>query len=149
MKPLVRPLLFAVARLGLFLAVTVWIVGQWWTCVLAATDNAACLNHRGVYWLQVSQASTISPAITPAGHEKHIVNSICGVGQHHFGAKRKLEVGYGFSLCQSFSQSARGLQCVALAFGVCHGMIASIAFAFNIALHIIYRKRLETQPCEN
>ena len=31
MKPLIRPFLFAVARLGLFLAVMAWIVGQWWT----------------------------------------------------------------------------------------------------------------------
>lgn len=30
MRPLVRPFLFAVARLGLFLSVTAWIVGQWW-----------------------------------------------------------------------------------------------------------------------
>ena len=29
MKSLIRPFLFAAARLGLFLAVTAWIVGQW------------------------------------------------------------------------------------------------------------------------
>ena len=40
MRPLIRPTLFAIARLGLFLAVVVWIVSQWWSVSISYGDTA-------------------------------------------------------------------------------------------------------------
>ncbi len=45
MRDLIRPTLFIVARLGLFLAVVAWIVGQWWqvTCALPVSSDGVAV----------------------------------------------------------------------------------------------------------
>ena len=86
MKPLIRPFLFAVARLGLFLAVTAWIGG---------------LHSEAV------------PVFTWANDSFFHSDTLI----------HELVIPYGF--------------------------ITSIFLFFNIALHIFYRKRPETQPCDD
>ena len=48
MRSLIRPFLFTSARLGLFLAVTMWIAGQWWYVLLASPRCTAELLPTGV-----------------------------------------------------------------------------------------------------
>jgi cbb3-type cytochrome oxidase subunit 3 len=45
MRDLIRPTLFILARLGLFLAVVAWIVGQWWqvTCALPVSSDGVAV----------------------------------------------------------------------------------------------------------
>ena len=43
MQELIRPALFLVARVGLFLAVLGWIVAQWWLSSLAADIGGGCV----------------------------------------------------------------------------------------------------------
>lgn len=51
MKPLIRPTLFIIMRLGLFLAVLAWIVGQWWfvDASIPTPNGSVCImvDNRG------------------------------------------------------------------------------------------------------
>ena len=49
MKALIRPTLIALARLGLFLAVVAWIVGQWRTVLANAPSAFAGICEHGLY----------------------------------------------------------------------------------------------------
>ena len=67
MRDLIRPTLFILARLGLFLAVVAWIVGQWWqvTCALpVSSDGVAvwiCALEYGEFASETSYDSIFGP----------------------------------------------------------------------------------------
>ena len=100
MKPLIRPFLFTVARLGLFLAVAGWVVGNWWYM---------CWRIPGHYAIE---------------------SDYCG-----WSFSETLGSGYlnlGFRI-----------------YSVPHWPFISAFLAFNVLLHVIYRKRPEAKPCED
>ena len=47
MRSLIRPALFAVARLGLFLSVVAWVVGHWWEVEIAGLCGSATMTWPG------------------------------------------------------------------------------------------------------
>ena len=127
MTPLIRPLLFAVARLGLFLAVTVWIVG-----------------HR-VEWF-----SALCPV--PSGSTGFIVRSeTCtfGYAQHAIPVKWYTANDLDGSNATWHRRVWAEVKWRGYSLEVPNWLVTSVFLAFNVVLHFTYRKRPETQPCEN
>lgn len=51
MRSLIRPALFMITRLGLFLSVAVWAVGQWWTIRIDNSQQDVYFSVDGHGWL--------------------------------------------------------------------------------------------------
>ena len=157
MRDLIKPTLFIVARLALFLAVVAWIVGQWWNGKVACPFGTTLLTEHG--WsvqpqgrtnnwrLSVKAIESESPATKLVNDWKF--NTVDAVPND---PERFLTSVYprGSSMSE-----LPGIVVINTPFishwsvSFRHWLIATIFATFNICLHWFYRKRLEVQPCEN
>ena len=144
MKNLLRMSLFIIARAGLCLAVVAWIVGQWWT----VDHSVAAMGKRvGIVLYRSTWSFTRSPVSTPTWRVK--TQPAFDVPHNWF---RMESILYGLDKdawqCAgvSYASSPAYIGKTKLSFD--HWLIVTLFTAFNIALHFIYRKRPEGQPCE-
>ena len=132
MKPLIRPFLFAVARLGLFLAVAAWIVGQWRFASMNLGHFGAGLSASSVHISWEPRKSRYNLFVNEGAE----VEALTAYTNTWFRRLRRLP---GIALR---THSAPWLI-------VNHWLIVSSLTLTNIAIHFIYRKRPEIQTCEN
>ena len=136
MKPLIRPFLFAVARLGLFQAVMAWIVGQWESILYVTPDYGVGLSHSG--W---------AISVRYSGNAKSASQILYGRG---IDAVLTDWMEYG-----NHSPALRfpGVGCwwtkVRWVGTLQHWFATSVFLAFNLFLHFTYRKRPEAEPCDD
>lgn len=150
MKPLIRPFLIAVARLGFFLAVVAWIIGQWWMCSLTAglfnatatTDlstrgiNIRFSTFRAIPW---SAQATRTPSPEQIQFLEYAFDET-GAPLMGIGVETSFHTGIGFVYTNNGFMRIIAIR---------HWLIVSVFFAFNLALHFIYRKRPEAESCED
>ena len=149
MRSLVRPFLFTVARLGLFLAVTAWIMGQRWTIysTIPAVYGVVeiCVGDRSyeVSWWDVLSSTSFNIGANrrtdPLPFEV-LYTLFRGELRSDSCGQELLYVGPGFFTAK---------QGVIDGISIRHWLVTTIFLTFNITLHIIYRKRPEIQPCED
>ena len=132
MRELIQPTLFIIARTGLFLAVVLWVVGQWWHKMGVFYGAVGVLDNAGVaVGFQLSYVPFCNT------YNRTLVDSFLNAAD--LKAPRYFSLGaVGF-----YIQPQSG--CLA----VRHWLIVTIFAAFNIVVHFIYRKRPEVQSCEN
>ena len=131
MKPLIRPFLFTVARLGLFLAVVAWIVGQ---CreieLLRVTDRyRVTLTATGLEIIDTEYPATIvNTALSDLTDSRStFVEFRVTDGSARYSADFELR-----------KQSL-----------LSHWKLVATLAACNLILQFIYRKRSETEPCRS
>lgn len=147
MRSLIRPCLFAVARLGLLVAVVAWIVGQWRTVSLNASlahQDLTCRCERRGYVVVLWD-----PPSMPFATDGFLTEPVA-VEDGYSTLTFNEEVGEGFQ----YRASALGLvlgrmEDMATVLSLRHPLIVAVLLTSNIALHFIYRKRPESQPCED
>ena len=127
MKPLIRPFVFGVARLGLFLAAAGWFAGQrveWFSALCPVPSGSAGFIVR-------SETCTFGYARHAVPIKWYTASDLDG-SNATWHRRVWAEVKWrGYSL-----ESPNWL-------------IVSALLAFNLLLHIICRKRPETETCEN
>ena len=128
MRSLIRPFLFAVARLGLFLAVVGWgAAGMFNLQLVAAAGNAGTVFTDQDGWT---------------------VMRLEGIGEWEFSVKRNVSWLFG-ALGRDAPVMGKFVRIGHLSFYlfVRHWLITSTFLVFNLLLHFIYRKRPEAEPC--
>ena len=145
MRQLIRPTLFLVARLGLFLTVAAWVIGQWWEIRIQTqwpTEIRVVTNHPG--WVIVSDkdAYTDDASLGSTNNRTLVIGCIDEL-YTAFEPPTWLDVGH--RLPGMFFRQYRN--CSSLS--VRHWLIVAVFTLFNLGLHLIYRKRPETQPCSS
>ncbi|MCP4787149.1 MAG: hypothetical protein GY903_21035 [Fuerstiella sp.] len=152
MKNLIRMSLFIIARAGLSLAVVAWIVGQWWSLKVGSHSNwgsLASIVHEGFVFVLKPELSIWEPRVgiwpdTVDDSVVHLFFSPVDEIRDEVPADTFLKQMPGMTVVrQPFSPSATTLV------AICHWLVTTFFTVFNIALHLIYRKRPETQPCED
>ena len=141
MRSLIRPFLFAVARLGLFLAVVAWIVGQWWA-IQIQTGLGWNLSG-GSNGFAAFQHQRNEPAdVTVDGHSRDHLFAFPPIFEDPYGGIYR-----GFSkLGVTYFYGGKPKWTI---LSVRHWLITSSLLTFNLLLHFIYRKRPEGEPCED
>lgn len=141
MRPLVRPALFVVARLGLFLAVLAWTVGQWMAQPLLVVGVfCAEIAEEGVafHYVHGGTAGWTNLHVGDAGLEierawlfRHPPENPMLGGDT-----------WGYSLAGI--TVLRSYYDLSLAFR--HWLTISSFFTFNLLLHFIFRKGRHSEP---
>ena len=141
MRPLIRPTLFAIARLGLFLSVAAWVVGQFFYIRIAS----GVVIHKGIIVVspelrhvlefEVSRRQEIEPAISEFFEPDYVRSTY--PGSVHV---RSMP---GVVYLMPIPPVDFG------AIAVRHWLMVTVFIAFNLILHFIYRKRPEAQPCDS
>ncbi len=135
MKSLIRPFLFTIARLGFFLVVTAWIVGQWWYVHFNfPAPGGGCFL-------------STSPSGLVVGHYQDPLEWQCRIirvpdsnrERRQLGVFDPTELPFGISFMWNYGP----------VIAISHWLTTFIFLAFNILLHIIYHKRSERQPCDD
>ena len=127
MRSLIQPALFAIARMGLFLSVVAWVVGQRLDYdefgVDFAVVNCRLSSGNWGFFVTKSWAKPFTGGIT-----------------HLTPVRQRAWPAFRFTTNRGEALAA---------FRMRHWFVVT-AFAFvNILLHFIYRRRPESQPCEN
>ncbi len=152
MKPLIRPFLFTVARLGVFLAVTAWIVGQWWIFEVGHTRYWLAAGPHGI----VAVRTNLSP---PDWYRYVAYDSSNDLRAQYlaegypdtFGRLPKVTaiVDWDHFVAMPFSESVNWSSCgvhfrrwsMGSSVSLSHLLIVSILVFFHAVLVLIYRKR--------
>lgn len=134
MRELIRPTLFMIVRLGLFLAVVTWGAGQTWQGFGLAYPIAAAIDKTGV-GIAIT-AENQGWRIVKDRHTPSVLNFLGGVGLPS-------DVSF-LSLHVTAFLSGSGRVC----FAIRHWFIVTIFVLFNGVLIWVYRKRPEIQPRE-
>ena len=144
MRSLIRPTLFAAARLGLFLAVTAWIVSQWKVAHGQVGPVRIEVHAQGgVTW--IDRYDNIQPTVYFTQSSYGWPSSMYFEDTTNYGLGGEIF----WNPIPGFVYSThRGAGGVAKTFSMRHWLVTSLFAAFNIALHFIYRKRREEQSCE-
>ena len=135
MKPLIRPFLFAVVGLGLFFAVTAWILGQWWCAFLISPDSLSLNVGPSGYVIgwEVDPNFEWDGSVGRAPKR----NRLAWAFEQPIPPYEYACHGFGFTLAR-FARHAH--------ISLCHWSLTSMLLASNIALHFIYRaKRIPGQ----
>lgn len=148
MTPLISPTLFAIARLGLFLAVAASIMGQWWEvqCRFYGTKSTAltlapegCLleyNDNSRLFTSGDIESAVRKAKVPSDHSPLFDHSLESATIYTIGSFPGLTVKASTFGGKTFIAFRHGLNILTFLF-------------LNLLLHFIYRKRPEAEPCES
>ncbi len=150
MRPLIRPVLFAIARLGLFLSVVAWVVGQWWSVDVKANGLFALSSDKGIAVGAYSLSSLRVPTTTIVRTQNLRTNLdfnywLFSPEEHSEMLTRSNISIYAIRVGYYFWRPGTTLREVSFH----HWLITTIFAAFNLTLHFIYRRRPEVQPCEN
>ena len=125
MRPLIRPLLFIVARLGLFLAVVAWVVGQW-SCVFV---------YSGYFQFEWDGTGVVA---------KHFDSSAFSPFDSLSVESIPVDPNGNYEWVSEKLPPVDGIS----EFAIRHWQIISIFAIFNLILHFHYRKRPETEVRE-
>jgi len=129
MRELIEPALKTMARTGLFLGVTAWIVSQWWAIGVSwawpGGESGGTLFHCG--WAGM--------VTLPIGIPTRI----------DYGITEREDMYADFFNSSILLLRESGSVCVA----VRHYLIVSTFTIFNAALWLFYRKPKEVMPCES
>ena len=137
MRQLIRPTLFLLARLGLFLAVTTWAVSSDHRFILHAGHVGAALASEG--WIFAAyEEEHYDFQVTPPEVDTYIA------GYFDY-PMPGLERAGGLSVGGFTVIAASGW--LSLAFR--HWLVVTVFIVLNLALHFIYRKRPKPQSCES
>jgi len=150
MRSLIRPALFAIARLGLFLSVVAWIVGQWWSVDLKFNGVVALGSDRGIAVGAYSLRSLRLPITTFLRTQNLRTNLEYNywvfVPERHSEVLGGSDISYyNFRVGYFFWRPGTAIRMVS----VPHWLITTAFVVFNILLHFIYRRRPESPPCES
>lgn len=142
MRALIRPALFAVARLGLFLAVVAWIISQTYVCVgvFSAGNHHARILASPPGWMFIlwPRSDEFSVQFHPVVELKEYVVALDAIFGADIDSDYTIEThSFGFVLGKAES--------VAPYCAIRHWLVVSILIAFNLVLHFVYRNRPETQ----
>lgn len=133
MRELVRPCLFIIARLGLFLAVVAWVVGQWWSSAFRISHIAVATDPN--VW-SFSSDNRLPPRFDYCIWR----NQDDAITAQNLVWYRRWNVFPGVSARRWLS-----LPWILIK----HWFIVTVLLTFNVTLHFIYRRRPEAEPCEN
>ncbi len=145
MRSLIRPTLFAVARLGIFLAVTAWIV----------TEGRAVHGQVGPLKLDIYPHGFVTSLVRYHSLRPIIYSSKATYGwPSNMYFEDTSSYGLGevsfWSPVPGFAYAAHGGPGgTAKTLSMRHWLVTLLFVAFNMALHFTYRKRPEGQPCED
>ena len=172
MRSLIRPFLLTVARLGLFLAVVAWIVGQWRSVSLLLpvvrgtigaelqsdawrfryTDFSFKVNLQNSFWL-VGDATSEECVITHLLFKKYserrwltqqgIKTVYPSPGLLTEVDRRRMRLP-GVNLVTNGNKALEVVDYVECP----HGLSISSLLICNLLLHFMYRQRPEAEPCE-
>ena len=148
MRSLIRPILFTAARLGTFLAVVSWILGQWWFLHVSVPDPMAarafdlsfCSHGWVLGWMSRSKPR-FHTSVVPR-------NGFCPVGwafvdYSQESANSNYRVAPGLNLCH-VPLIGRGMSWMSVS--VRHWLNVVCFTLFYAVLKFIYRRRPESAP---
>ncbi len=150
MKNLLRMSLFIIARAGLCLAVVAWIVSQWWVGSLYGHNvNLTCKPNAWTARVGPSWPDSFRLEIHSSAFLRDGGNDSPHWVQYRWGANPSTPGAFQYSLClHSIAEIHWKFPPARFRVMVSHWLSVSLFTAFSIALHFIYRKRPEGQPCE-
>lgn len=156
MRALIRPTLFMIARLGLFLVVVAWIAGQWWHAKASHPFGTTLLTEHG--WCTMSLGPTIKLRLAAQAIE-NILPPNKLVNDWRFNRVVAAPVDLEGFLTSVYLRGSTmselpGIVVIKTPFlghwsvSFLHWLVVTIFALFNGVLMFIYRRRPEVKPCE-
>ena len=127
MRSLIRPLLFAIARLGLFLAVVAWIAGQrveWYSVLCPVPSGSAGIIVR-------SETCTF-------GHVQHAIPITWYTANDLDGSNAT----WHRRVWSAVKWTGHSVE-------ISHWLLTVMFLVFTVLLRFLYRKSPDAEPCED
>ena len=160
MRNLIRPTLFAAARLGLFLAITAWIVGQWWIFELGHTNYWMASGPGGIVVVRTNLSPPAWYRYTALDSSNDLRAKYLAEGYPEvFGRFPKVEeiVDWDHIVAMPYHDSTDWSCCgvrirrwrLGASFSIRHSTIVSVFILVHIVLTIICRMSQDDQSVES